>query len=154
MNIHIDLSTESINSAIRRLEDYSLQLQEDFEEVIEILTNDGAEQAQMSYGAWAVEAVPQSEGTHGEITVVGDMPAIAEFGAGDSTLPFGFDNIPEEVRRGSYSEEHARMYAEHGFWVFGGQSYNAVPGRHGLFFAKQHIMEHSTEVAREVMVHD
>ena len=154
MNIHIDLSTESIQNAIHQLEDKKLRLDEDLEEVIEILTNDGAEQAQMGYGAWDVNVTTNVSGTTGEISVKGDMPAIAEFGAGDLTAPIGFEDIPEDVRRGSYSEEHAHMLSDLGFWIFGGQRFTEVPGRHSLFFAKQHIMEHSTEVAREVMAYD
>ena len=131
-----------------------MNFEDNVHEIVDILTNDGAEQAQMSYGEWAVEAVPHTEGNEGDITVIGDMPAIAEFGAGDATLPIGFDNIPEDVRRGSYSEEHARMLVDLGYWVFGGRPYTEVPGRHGLFFAKQHIIEHSTEVAQEVFGSD
>lgn len=151
--IRIKLSTESIQKAISKLEDYKLQLDEDIEQIVEILTNDGAEQAQMGYGEWAVHAVPESEGNVGRIVVTGDMPAIAEFGAGDATAPIGFEDIPEDVRAGSYSEQHSRQYADKGVWFFGGEPYTEVPGRHSLFFAKQHIMEHSTEVAREVVSH-
>ena len=156
MKIDIELSTESIDNAIARLKVRKMHLEEDVEQLVEILTNDGAEVAQAAYGDFPVEAVPEVKGTHGEITVVGDMPLIAEFGAGQATMPVLFENEPNTpVYEGSYSQlEGTQEYYQYGSWHFGGEYYTEVPARHGLLDAKQYIIENSTETALEVMTYD
>ena len=160
MTINIDLSTESIDNAIARLKVRKMHLEEDAEQLVEILTNDGAEVAQSAYGDFPVQATPMEVDKQGECTfesaivVSGDMPMIAEFGAGDATLSGGFENTPEEARSGSYSELHAKQYSRWGFWYFGGEPYTEVPARHGLLDAKRHIISTATETAMEVMTYD
>ena len=154
MKINVSLSTESIDSAIEELQAFAELLEEGTEQVVEILTNKGAEVAQVAYGDFPVEAVPIPDGKTGEIIVTGDMPAIAEFGAGDQTLSGGFENTPAEARPGSYSEEHARQYSRWGFWYFAGEPYTEVYPHHGLLDAKRYIMDNSTNVAREVFASD
>ena len=151
MNIKISLSTESIDAAIRKLTDIHDNLETDVEQLVSILTNEGAMVAQSAYGEWPVITTPISDGTTGEIIVAGDMPLIAEFGAGDATAPVGFENVPEEVYAGSYSEEHAQQYSTQGFWHFAGKRYTEVPGRHGLMAAKEYIVENATDIATEVI---
>ena len=126
-------------------------LEDDVEQLVEILTNEGAEVAQAAYGDWGVQATPVPDGTTGEIIVSGDYPAIAEFGAGDETLSGGFENMPGEIRPGSYSEEHAKQYVRWGFWYFGGQVYTDVPAHHGLLDAKRYIIANAQDIAREVI---
>lgn len=154
MNIEISLSTESIDNAIARLRMRLIHLEEDTEQLVDILTNEGADVANGQYGNWAVNATPIVNGTEGVITVSGDMPLIAEFGAGDATLPVGFENVPSMVYRGSYSEQHARQYSRWGFWYFKGEPYTEAGGRHGLLEAKRHIMSECTNTAMEVMKYD
>ena len=154
MTINISLSTESIQNAIDRLHVRLHHLEDDTEQLVDILTNEGAEVARFHYGDWDVNVTPNVSGNTGEIKVEGDMPAIAEFGAGDATLPVGFENIPGEVYRGSYSEEHARQYVRWGFWYFGGNPYTESGGRHGLLNAKRHIMAEYLTTAMEVMKYD
>ena len=150
MTINVRLSTESIDAAIERLQRFQDDLEHGINQTVEILTNEGAEIAQSAYGEWPVVATPVTEDAHGEIIVAGDMPLIAEFGAGDATLPVGFENVPGEVYAGSYSEEHAQQYSTYGFWHFAGERYTEVPGRHGLLAAKEHIIANSTDVAMGV----
>lgn len=154
MNINISLSTESIQNAVDRLRVRLQHLEEDAEQFVDILTNEGAEVAQSHYGEWGVQATPVVDGTEGAIVVSGDMPLIAEFGAGDATLPVWFENIPAEVRKGSYSEEHARQYSRWGFWYFAGETYTESGGLHGLLNAKRHIMDEYIPTAMEVMKYD
>lgn len=154
MKIDISLDTASIENAIARLQVRKTHLEEDTEQLVDILTEEGAEIAQAAYGDWGVQATPAAEGTQGTITVSGHYPAIAEFGAGDGVISGKFENEPEEIRSGSYSEEHAKQYSRWGFWYFGGQVYSDVPARHGLLDAKRHIIATSTETAKEVMAYD
>ena len=156
MRIQISLSTESIQNAIRLLNERRQMLEEDLEQFVEILANEGAEVANAAYGDFPVVATPHADGNHAETTVSGDMPLIAEFGAGQATMPVLFENQPETpVYEGSYSElEGSQEYYRFGSWHFGGEYYTDVPARHGLLDAKQYIIENSTEIAREVMSHD
>ena len=154
MTIHIDLSTESIESAIAKLTDYKEEFEDNVELVVELLTNEGAEVAQAAYGNWGVSVVPLVDGTSGEIIVAGDMPVIAEFGAGDATVEPGglFEGSPSTpVYPGSYSLlEGSKEYATYGSWHFAGKKYTEVTPHLGLYGAKQYIIENSTDVAKEV----
>ena len=155
MTIHVSLSTESINSAIESLVDIAETINEGMEDFVQIMTTEAAEVAQSAYGGFGVAAVPSVDGTHGYIDVVGDMPLIAEFGAGDTVINPGslFEGSPyTPVYPGSYSiEEGTREYATFGSWHFGGAKYTQVSPHLGLFSAKQYIIENSTELALEVM---
>ncbi len=153
MTINVSLSTESIAQAIRKLEMVKENLEDGLSEAIEILTNEGAEIAQAAYGDWGVMATPITGETHGEIIVFGDMPLIAEFGAGQATMPVMFENAPETpVYEGSYSElEGSQEYYKYGSWHFAGRYYTEVPARHGLLDAKNYIVENGTQIAQEVI---
>lgn len=154
MKINIKLSTESIASAIEKLVAYQEELEYGLNQVVEILTNEGAEVAQGMYGDWGVAAVPSTDEAHGYIDVYGDMPLIAEFGAGDTVIDPStlFENSPNtDVYPGSYSIEYgSKEYATYGSWHFGGQKYTQVEPRLGLFNAKNYIIENSTRIAQEV----
>lgn len=153
MTFEIALSTEAVDIVISRLKELRDNLQTDIDDLVDILAEEGADVARSAYGGWEayVDVSHGNEDISRVISVTGDMPAIAEFGAGDATLEGGFEETPEEVRRGSYSEEHARQYSRWGFWYFQGEPYTEVPARHGLLDAKRYIIEKSTETAREVI---
>ena len=169
MTIRIELSPQSINEAIRRLEMYQENLEIGIRDIVEILANEGAGIAQAAYGNWGVQAVPSTEqgssgmSATGFIDVAGDMPLIAEFGAGDATLDPAtlFEHSPDtEVFPGSYSllegtrEYWDSMLAGQGTWHFGGKEYHEVKPKQGLHMAKEYIIQNSTEIAREVLSHD
>ena len=50
MRIQISLSTESIQNAIRLLNERKQMLEDDLEQFVEILANEGAEVANAAYG--------------------------------------------------------------------------------------------------------
>lgn len=149
--IKVKLSVASIERAIRQLEDIQDNLQKGLEDTIDTLVEEGTEIAQVAYGGMA-QVGGFSNGTQGRILSTGENNLIAEFGAGDGTIPVKFENKPKTpVYPGSYSEQNARQYARWGFWYFGGEVYSEVPARHGLLDAKRYVIEHSSEVAREVI---
>ena len=156
MRIRIDLSTDSINRAITELELFKENLDADLHQLVDILTREGAEVAQAAYREWPVVVTPYAEGTNGSIIVDGDMPLIAEFGAGQATMPVMFENSPNTpVYEGSFSElVGSQEYYKYGSWHFAGRYYTEVPARHGLLDAKQYIIDNSTQIAQEVMGHD
>ena len=83
----------------------------------------------------------------------GQAPVIAEFGAGDATIPVLFENYAGvDVYPGSYSEQvGSGEYAETGVWHFGGKVYRQVEPRGGMLMAREYIRDNSTEIAREVI---
>ena len=152
--INVTLSTESITRAIERLTEVLVNLEEGLTDMVTILTEEGAEIAQGAYGGMA-SASPVVGGTSGAIIGTGEAVVIAEFGAGDATVdPSGFfEGSPSTpVYPGSYSLlEGSGEYYRSGAWHFGGQRYTQVAPRLGLYQAKQHIIENSTEVALGVI---
>ena len=153
MNINISLDTVSIEKAIHRINALKDDFKDGVADIVELLANDGAEVAQAAYGDWNVRTlVDKVSETRAEITVSGEMPLIAEFGAGQATMPVMFENDPgTPVYEGSYSElEGSQEYYKYGSWHFAGKYFTEVPARHGLLDAKMFIIENSTKIAQEV----
>ena len=154
MKIQISLSEASIERAIRRLTKVQENLQQGLEDTVDILCREGGNVAQASYQGMAV-AYGECYGTEGRIVSEGENNLIAEFGAGDDTVdPTSlFSNAPAtDVFPGAYSlEVGSGEYWEKGKWHFGGREYTTVPPRMGLWNAKQYVVEHSTETAKEVI---
>ena len=155
MKIVIGLSTESISAAIERLQDVKDNLEWGLSETIDILCKEGAMMAQADYGGMATVEYERPNENSGVIITSGKANIIAEFGAGDATeLPTAFENMPSTpVYPGSYSEsdEGSGMYAEFGWWKFGGRIYRKIEPRHGLLNARNHIVDKAAEIAREVI---
>ena len=159
MNINLKLSTESIQSAIRKLTKIQGYFEDDAKEFLSLLGNEGAEIAQAAYGNFGVSAfaIPPMNGETA-IMVTGDMPAIAEFGAGDATIYpsalFDTSGLDAEVFPGSWSAGHAMEYVTLGEWRFAGRWMSEVEPHLGLYQAKLFLIEHSTEIAQEVFQFD
>ena len=154
MNISIRLSVQSIENAITRLSDIRDILDKDIGKVTEAIAAKGAEEANKAYGNWKVSAVAIPAGESAMIHVSGDMPLIAEFGAGDATLDPSafFENRPSTfVFPGSYSMEHEMEYTFLGEWRFNGRWMSEVPPRQGLYKAKTYIIEKGADIAKEVL---
>ena len=153
MTINITLSEQGINQAIGQLRTIEQNLRWGLEETIDCLAKDGAEVAQNADGGMATVISYMQDETTGVIDAVGEAPVIAEFGAGDATINNPFENDPPvPVYPGSYSElVGTGEYAEKGYWHFGGKRYYLVEPRKGLWKARQYIIEHAAETAKEVI---
>lgn len=157
MNINITLDTQSIARAIRKLEEIKRPLDDSCAGILDALASEGADEAQRCYGGWAVQAVPfPPQGGFTEIVVYGDMPAIAEFGAGDATLTPSewFDNsgLDAEVWAGSYSLYEGTgdyYYLKH--WKFAGKWYEEVPPHLGLYQAKMRLIDNYVNIVKGEM---
>ena len=152
MNINVRLSTESIDAATSKLLEIQDSLEFGVNDLVEVLAHDGALLAQSYFGSMAGVSY-EADGGHGIISASGRAAGLAEFGAGDDTIPVRFENDPDfDVYPGSYSEQvGSRQYADHGRWFFGGRYYTKVSPRAGLYNAKVYIEENATEIAREVI---
>lgn len=156
MTINIKLSEESVLSAIRELRQIQDNLRWGLNETIDILVKDGAMVANDKYGGMATAIGYMPDEITGIVAAVGDANLIAEFGAGDATLPpVGmFENSPDTpVYPGSYSEseEGSGEYAATGKWHFGGTVYTEVQPRMGLYNARNYIEKNAAEIAKEVI---
>ncbi len=147
MTIRMELSSESIENAIRQLEDVKLHLQQGLEETVEILCREGTQIANSAYEGMA-GATYGRDGTHGTIIALGDQAIVAEFGAGDDTIAPMFENQPETpVYPGSWSERNTMEYAQYGSWHYHGERYVGIPAKRGLSKAVAYIKTNSTDVA-------
>ena len=156
MNINVKLDTQSIARAIRKLERLKEPLDNQCAGILDALATEGADEAQRSYGNWAVQAVPfPPMGGSTEIVVYGDMPSIAEFGAGDATqypsAYFENTSLDSEVYPGSWSIGHAMEYAILGEWRFAGQWMNEVKPHLGLYFAKMRLIDNYVNIVKGEM---
>ena len=149
MTLNITLDTGSIQNAIHQLQTVKDNIQNGLKQTIDILVQEGAAVATQAYGGMATASGAMSSDTHGTITATGEAVIIAEFGAGDATMPILFEGYPDvDVYPGSYSEQvGSGEYATTGKWHFGGREYTEVPARAGLYLAKMFIESESTNVA-------
>ena len=155
MKINIKLSEASVLSAIRKLRQIQDNLRWGLNQTIDILVKDGEMIANEKYGSMAEAIGYMPDETTGIIASVGEVNLIAEFGAGDATLPPGgmFEDSPDTpVYPGSYSElVGSGEYAATGKWHFGGKVYTEVEPRYGLYNAKNYIEKNAVEIAKEVI---
>ena len=159
MNVTIDLSLESIQAAIRKLNTAKANLRWGVSELVDSLSSNAAEVANDAYGGMANAVGYGEEETVGKVIATGAAVGFAEFGAGDTTMEVEFENNPDfPVYPGSWSYlEGSGEYFEtlettgQGYWHFGGQKYTYVWPRHGLLDAKNFIIQNSTDFARDVI---
>jgi len=153
VKLNVVLSTESINAAIHRLREAKDNLRWGLDETLGILAKDGAMIAQEADGSMATVSSYRPDENSAVIVATGDAPVIAEFGAGDATMPVMFENYPGvDVYPGSYSEQvGSHEYAETGKWHFGGKTYQAIEPRGGMLNAKVYIQDNAAEIAKEVI---
>lgn len=153
MKIKIGLSDYELRAVVSTLAQAKINLENGVEQTLAILTKNGAMEAQAAYGSMAVVDY-DSDATMGLIGTSGDVGIIAEFGAGDATLDPSplFENLPSTpVYPGSYSEVHAKQYADYGRWEFppgSGNWMTEVQPRMGLFHAKEYILAEGINVAK------
>lgn len=153
MTINIKLSEASILRAIHRLNQASDNLRWGVSETVEELIKEGAMIANADYGGMATAIDWMEDETVGKISAVGEQPVIAEFGAGDATMPVMFENYAGvDVYPGAYSEQvGSGEYAATGRWHFGGKVFTEVEPRAGLLDAKYYIIGNAVGVAKEVI---
>lgn len=162
MKISFDLSPEGIQKAIDRLNDVKENLEIGMNDLVEVLAQDGALEANKAYGRMASAAYVPESMTSAKIVATGDQAIIAEFGAGYATMenhPFAA-KAPVPIEPTSYSRAqfpYGLFYITddlmpgEGYWFFGGKEYDRVEPRHGLLNAYEYILQNSTRIAKEVI---
>ena len=120
-------------------------------EVAQRLCEVGAPIIQATHGNHArVWSEPTENGY--KICAEGEDVLFIEFGTGDraGVLTPWYDQVPSEVRPGSWSESHAQMYSRYGFWVFAGQIYHYTEPHPAFYYAYQAMVEALPQIAQEV----
>lgn len=153
MTIRIHLNTGSINNAIKKLQKAKNGIENGLKQGIKILTTDGAAVAQSAYGGMATATGDMISDNVGKIEATGGADGnvyIAEFGAGDATMPIMFEGYPGvDVYPGAFSKQvGSGEYAATGAWHFGGRRYTEVKPRAGLYLAKMYIEEEGTNIVK------
>ena len=161
MTITVPLSEEGVRRAIVRLNQVKQNLRFGLQDTIDALVTDGAVVANDKYGGMAEAIGYMDDEDHGVVAAVGESNLIAEFGAGDATLPPEgmFEGSPDtDVYPGAYSEQvgsgeyyRTRRDTGQGRWHFGGVEYTEVEPRMGLYNAKNYIEKNAIYVAQEVI---
>lgn len=162
----MNLSTEEIEKAIRKLTEEKDEIDDKVNRVVQILTTEGAEKAQIAFGSMAKVSEQRPNANRGVIQASARAAGVAEFGAGYAVMehhPLA-ENAPYPVEVASYSKAqypYGLFYITNdllgwgeGYWFFGGKEYNRVQPKHGLLNAYDHIMAKSTEIAKGVFNRD
>ncbi len=158
--VDIDLfNPRSIDLANRTLHEEIERFNQKVNEFIQRLAEIGQQAAQGAYGnggAVIVTLEPLENGV--AILADGDAVVFLEFGAGDTvnTANRYADVMPFEISSGSYSRQNVDrwgrpgMYAQYGYWVFGGTRYTEIQPRNGMQHAYDEIMSRIRSAAQEV----
>jgi hypothetical protein len=161
MTFNLKLDTLSIQSIVRKLRDSKEELEQSVADFVDTMLTDGAMVANSHYGnmatAWGKRDTEQDGLVEGHIGVSGvndEVVYIAEFGAGDATLPVMFENYPGvDVYAGAYSEQLGTgEYAATGKWHWQNAVFTEIPPRAGLLNAKNYLLEEGNNAAQE-MIH-
>lgn len=157
ITINIKLSESSIQSAVNRLLAMKGNIESGVQQTVDILGKNGTAIANLYYRSMAKATYSMPDDHTAIIEAGGKVPLIAEFGAGDATIPgTGFDNKPNTpVFRGSYSLlAGSQQYWDLGEWEFPPHSGNwmsEVPPRRGLFEAKDYIVTNGNNILKGVV---
>ena len=145
------ITAKDIDRIKARIAKYA-DLTEKLEELARRLCEVGEPIIQAAHGGHAeVMARPITNGY--EIVAEGDHRLlIIEFGAGDAAglMADEYDEVPSEVRPGSWSATHARMYSRYGFWVFAGEILHEVEPNPSFYYAYEAMVEALPQIAQEV----
>ena len=143
---------KSIDRALKQLDEIQKQFDRKVEQFLEEICDCGRDAAKAAYGSRIKVESVQVSTDEWAIVAEGTALYIFEFGAGDATdVSNRYANeVPVEVRPGSYSEKHAQMYSTMGKWKFGGQWYTEVKPKRGMVAAYEAIMQEWPNIARRV----
>ena len=111
----------------------------------------GRDAAAGAYGP-AISVTLQAHDNGITISADGRGIVFLEFGAGDAVNSGNryANQMPFEVRPGSWSENHAQQYSTLGYWIFGGVVYREIQPRNGMQTAYDEIMANIRAVAGRV----
>lgn len=160
---HIDIgSVTGIDEAIAYLQDNLTKesMQKKVRELAKALAEEAKAVAEEEYAGCGIKVTIEEGETKDELVIkaAGEHIAFIEFGAGMTTDPLGspvFAGEAErqegiEVEEGTYSRANSGMYANLGYWEFGGKIYRYVIPHPGMEFARVYLSDSAGKRLREV----
>jgi hypothetical protein len=84
-----------------------------------------------------------------KLSMSGSDVYFVEFGTGVDADAHGFTPLGS-VYPGSYSEQHAHLFSENGFWWYGGEKLEGTPAYMPMYYAEKKMREELPRIAREV----
>ena len=155
MRIKITLDSESIDNAIKKIDQYKNSLQKKAEEVLSQLAVMGMEVVNYAYGDEEYEISCIVNGDNAMIIAEGSEVVFLEFGTGvyteDHTYEMETEGLPP-IFAGSYSqtEGSGQFRAGHEYWYYNHRKYvGSIPLR-GFYMASKEIKEQAVNVAIKV----
>lgn len=153
--IKIELSSESIESAVAELETLAKDLNNKLDEICRRLAEVGIQEANahlvLAYGNTDafVEGTPVKTANGYKLVMGGSDVYFVEFGTGESVNAHGY-SVSVPVAKGSYSDEHAQNIRKYGFWWYAGQQLYGTPAYMPMYYAGKAIRDAFPKIAEEV----
>jgi hypothetical protein len=90
-----------------------------------------------------------------KIVAAGEDVYFIEFGTGfNAGTAYGDKGVPPSVsvpvHPGSWSEEHAKAFSEHGYWYYAGEKLQGTEAEMPMYYAEKAIRENEKRVFEEV----
>ena len=163
--ITIELSVAGCNKALKELKKYQREIRPKLDEVCRKLAEIGCQAANEQYvkanadssetGNGGVQAVvlPLEGGNGYKIYAEGEDVYFIEFGTGNSAGMMYGDGLPQTsvpVYPGSWSEQHAQAFSEHGYWYYGNEKLQGTEAEMPMYYAGKAIRENERRVIEEV----
>lgn len=149
--IEIELSTQSIDKAIKELE-FASNINQVCQELAQIGCDEAARRfaraSSDGHTDWNVSVVPIDNGY--KIVASGKDVYFIEFGTGFFANPNGYEtSVP--VYPGSWSEQHAQMFSRYGFWYYKGEKLQGTEAQNAMYYAGKAIRDNANRVIEKVM---
>ena len=159
--ITIELSSEGCQKALKELEAYQKNIVPKLDEVCRRLAEIGADEARRRFnrgdhGNNQVFVFPPIKISNGyKIVAAGEDVYFIEFGTGfNAGTAYGDKGVPPSVsvpvHPGSWSEEHAKAFSEHGYWYYAGEKLQGTEAEMPMYHAEKAIRENEKRVFEEV----
>lgn len=158
--ISLTLDPDSIDRAIKQLEDYRDSLQQKGNEICQRLANVAELRASVAYDATMYDGFPKDYEVHVEtinngfaVVASGETVLILEFGAG-VTYGYGHPLAGQfGMGPGTYPDGKGHWDNPHGWWIpksaGGGHTYGNAPSM-AMYWSAQEARREVEQVAREV----
>ena len=159
--ITLQLSPGSCDNAIRELQAYERDLRRKLDEICRRLADIGAWEARtIAYAAASQglgnddvavsDPIPIENGY--KIAMSGEDIYFIEFGTGIFAGEYAGDasNVSVGIMPGDWSDTHARLFSDYGYWFYAGQKIEGTPAYMPMYYAGRAIRENMKRIAEEV----
>lgn len=153
--IAIELSIDSINKAIKELQEYQKRIRPKLDEVCRRVAEVGRDEAlsiingirlQDGNAVERVDVVPTDNGY--KLVMEGEDVYFIEFGTGDGVSAHYDVSVP--VAWGSWSAEHSQMLWNKGFWYYDNVRYTGTTAYMPMYYAERKMREEAPRIVKEV----